>query len=63
MYQNGPCVELTIPYIRNTHGVLAVRHTRNLNAAPCCDDCFILENTRSASGLRAAFPNTAVQPE
>ena len=63
IYQNGPCVELTIPYIRNTHGALAVRHTRNLNATPCCDDCFVLENTRSASGLCAAFPNTAVQPE
>ena len=63
IYQNGPCVESTIPYIRNTHGALAMRHTWNLNTAPCCDDCFILENTRSASGLRAAFPNTAVQPE
>ena len=63
IYQHGPCLEATLPYIRNTHGALAVRHTRNLNAAPCCDDCYVLDTVRAASGLRAAFPNTAVQPE
>ena len=63
LYQNGVCAEAALPYIRTAHGALAVRHTRNLNAAPCCDECFVLDTTRSASGLRAAFPNTAVQPE
>ena len=63
IYQNGVCAEAALPYIRMAHGALAVRHTRNLNAAPCCDECFVLDTTRSASGLRAAFPNTAVQPE
>ena len=63
IYQHGPCLESTLPYIRNTHGALSVRHTRNLNAAACCDDCYVLDTTRAASGLCAAFPNTAVQPE
>ena len=63
IYQNGICAETALPYIRMTHGALAVEHTRNLNAAPCCEECFVLDTTRSASGLCATFPNTAVQPE
>ena len=63
IYQNGICAETALPYIRTTHGALAVRHTQNLNAAPCCEECFVLDTTRSASGLRAAFPNMVVQPE
>ena len=63
LYQNGVCAEAALPYMRTAHGALAVRHTQNLNAAPCCDECFVLDTTRSASGLRAAFPNMAVQPE
>ena len=63
IYQNGICAEAALPYIRTAHGALAVRHTRNLNVAPCCDECFVLDTTRSTSGLCAAFPNMAVQPE
>ena len=63
IYQNGICAEAALPYIRMTHSALAMRHTRNLNVAPCCEECFVLDTTRSASGLRAVFPNTAVQPE
>ena len=63
IYQNGVCTEAALPYIRMTHGALAMRYTRNLNAAPCCDECYVLDTTRSASGLHAAFRNTAVQPE
>ena len=63
IYQNGICAKAALPYIRMTHGALAMRHTRNLNVVPCCEECFVLDTTRSTSLLRAAFPNTAVQPE
>ena len=63
IYQNGICAKAVLPYIRMTHGALSMRHTQNLNMAPCCEECFVLDTTRSASGLHATFPNTVVQPE
>ena len=63
IYQNGPCVATAITALGNNHGARAVRHTRNLNAGPCCADCFILNTTRQESALPAAFPNLNINYE
>ena len=63
IYQNGPCVATAIAALRNAHGARAVHHTRNLNAGPCCPDCYIINTTRHASALHAGFPNINVNYE
>ena len=51
--------DAVIPFLRVKHQCKATRHTWVHNQGLCCPDCYTLDTLRSASTLKAGFPNTA----
>ena len=62
-YHSLPITEYTILSLRNVRQVQATGHTRSLWAGRCCDECYVLEKTRTAASLRAAYPRMDIDWE